>query len=255
MHKDSGLEVCLFNLYVPILFSKKRDCWDLLREFLSSHQLENIILGGDLNITLALEEKKGGTHVRDPAREWVEDIILAWDLEDIKPTQGKFTWSNKRLGPSHIASRLDRFLVQSSFLLFGLKVSSRIMAHSTSDHKPILLEFSKDQNLGPIPFRFSPTWIQYEGFQELVSLSWKEPVRESLYFVWEEKLRRLKKALKSWAKSLKPPGLQRQEAQSSLEDHQPLLEDSIITQDMLAKEATLQSAFHQAYRQEEEYWR
>ena len=60
---------------------------------------------------LAAEEKKGGSLVRDPAREWVEDFILDWELEDIKPTSGKFTWSNKRIAPGHIAARLDRFLV------------------------------------------------------------------------------------------------------------------------------------------------
>ena len=49
------------------------------------HNLENIILAGDLNLTLDVSEKKGGSIVRDPKRECVEDIILDWDLEDIKP--------------------------------------------------------------------------------------------------------------------------------------------------------------------------
>ena len=49
------------------------------------------MLAGDLNVTLALLEKKGGSIVRDPAREWVEDLMLDWDLEDIIPDKGKFT--------------------------------------------------------------------------------------------------------------------------------------------------------------------
>ena len=67
----------------------------MLESFLNLHQLENIIVAGDLNVTLATNEKKGGTLVRDPSREWVEDIILGWDLIDIKPVKGKFTWTNK----------------------------------------------------------------------------------------------------------------------------------------------------------------
>jgi len=55
------------------------------------HNLENITISGDLNVTLAAKEKKGGSPVRDLAREWVEDLILGWDLEDLKPTSGKFT--------------------------------------------------------------------------------------------------------------------------------------------------------------------
>ena len=164
LHKDSGHQVSLFNLYVPVLLAEKRIYWDSLKYFLSMHIPKNIIIAGDLNVTLAAEEKKGGSPVRDPAREWVEDLILEWDLEDIKPPRGKFTWTNKRRGPGHISARLDRYLVQSSFLTFGLLAASKILANYTSDHKPILLELSLGENLGPIPFRFSHLWIQQEGF-------------------------------------------------------------------------------------------
>ena len=105
-----------------------------------------------MNVTLALWEKKGGSPVRDPAREWVEDIILDWDLEDIKPSKGKFTWSNKRVGPGHISVRLDRFLVHSSFLTLGLFTSSKILQACTSDHKPISLTLSTGEKMGPILF-------------------------------------------------------------------------------------------------------
>jgi hypothetical protein len=59
-----------------------------------------------------------------------------------------------------------------------------------------MLEISQDMNLGPIPFRFSPPWPQYEGFQELVAKIWNEKVNGSPFYVWEEKHRKLKKALK-----------------------------------------------------------
>ena len=111
LHKDSGHTVSLFNVYVPVSPAEKRSCWDSLNSYLSTHNLVNIIIEGDLNVTLAAEEKKGGSPVRDQAREWVEDIILDWELEDIKPSRGKFTWMNKRRGPGHIAARPDRFLV------------------------------------------------------------------------------------------------------------------------------------------------
>ena len=131
----------------------------MLETYLNVHRLDNIIVAGDLNVTLATNEKKGGLLVRDPSREWVEDIILGWDLLDIKPAKGIFTWTNKRIGPGHVAARLDRFLVHSNFLSLGLLATSKILPHSTSDHKPILLDLSPDQNLGPIPFRFSSLWL------------------------------------------------------------------------------------------------
>ena len=114
----------------------------MLESFLDLHHLENIIVAGDLNVTLAANEKKGGTLVRDPSREWVEELILGWDLIDIKFVKGTFTWTNKRSGLGHVAARLDRFLVHSSFLSLGLLASSKILPHCTSDHKPILLELT-----------------------------------------------------------------------------------------------------------------
>jgi hypothetical protein len=103
-------------------------------------------------MTLAATEKKGGFIVRDPTREWVEDIMAYWELEYVKPTKGKYTWSNKRVGPRHIVSRLERFLFQNTFMLLGLTPSSSILPHIVSDHKPIMLDISHDKNLKPIPF-------------------------------------------------------------------------------------------------------
>lgn len=127
----------------------------------------------------------------------MEDLIQDWDLLDLKPSQGKYTWTNKRVGLGHIVARLDRFLIQSSHLLLGLNVNMSILPNSTSDHKPIKLLLTGQRNLGPIPFRFSPLWINQKDFRERVEEICKLPVNGSPFFVWEEKLKRVKKALKS----------------------------------------------------------
>ena len=124
--------------------------------FLNLHNLENLVVAGDLNVTLLLDEKKGGSIFRDLAREWVEDLMSDWELEDISLINGKFTWSNKRIGPGHITARLDRFLIHSSFLTLGLMETSNILPHYTSNHKPISLSLSPGLLLGPIPFQFCP---------------------------------------------------------------------------------------------------
>ena len=98
--------------------------------------------------------------VKDPIKKIVDEIILDWDLMDIKPSTGKYTWNNKRIGPRHIAARLDRFLIQDTFLLLRLNLSSKILPFGGSDHKPILLEMVNGKNLGPIPFRFNPMWAK-----------------------------------------------------------------------------------------------
>jgi ribonuclease HI/exonuclease III len=255
IHKDSGHQVSLFNLYVPALLNEKKDCWDSIHLFLNSHHTENLVMAGDLNVTLSTAEKKGGSIVRDPSREWVEDLIADWELEDIPPTNGKFTWSNKRVGPGHIAARLDRFLLQSSFLTLGLRASSKLLPHYTSDHKPIALSIRPSAALGPIPFKFSPLWPAQSDFFSLVQLSWKTPVTGSPFFVWEEKLRRLKAALKHWTKSHASPMEERRQAQETLEHHQQVMEEATITQTLLQQEADIQSKLHKTCREEEIYWR
>jgi len=239
----------------PRIAFRKKECWNTLESFLNSQRLENIILAGDLNVTLAANEKKGGTPIRDPSREWVEYIILGWDLIEIKPVKGKFTWTNRRIGPSHVAARLDRFLVHSSFLSLGLLASSKILPHCTSNHKPILLEFALDQDLGPIPFRFSPLWIHHEDFLHVVSDSWKSQIKGSSSFIWEAKMKKLKHDLKYWARSITSPISRRKIAQAELETHQIHVDTSPISDYLLKKEEIHQKAFFAACRLEEEYWR
>lgn len=181
--------------------------------------------------------------------------MLHWDLEDIKPYVGKYTWTNKRLGSNHIAARLDRFLVQSSFLSCGLTTSSKILPNCTSDHKPISLELSLDGNLGPIPFRFSPLWIQQDAFHEVVSDAWNRQILGSPFYVWEEKLRGLKRRLKEWAKTLKTPTAKRKESLENLAAHQSTMEKSAISQNLIQREVELQKNIHRDSREEDEYWR
>ena len=149
--------------------------WNILHDERSNLQ-GNVILVGDLNISLSQDEKRGGSLVKDPIRELVDEIILDWDLSDVKPSKGKYTWNNKRLDPGHIAARLYWFLVQNTFLLLTLNLSSKILPFGGSDHKPILLEMVNDNNLGPIPFRFNPMWAKRPDFLRIVSESWSPPV-------------------------------------------------------------------------------
>jgi hypothetical protein len=59
LHKESGIQVSIFNPYVPVLLEEKKYCWNKLKEFLSMHQIENIIIVEDLNVTLSQGKQKG----------------------------------------------------------------------------------------------------------------------------------------------------------------------------------------------------
>ena len=78
-----------------------------------------------------------------------------------------------------------------------------------------------------------------EGFHDLVFATWKKNVSGSPFFIWEEKLRRLKAELKIWAKTLPSPTLERKKAQMALEKHQLHMEDAPATLDMMNTEIVL----------------
>jgi exonuclease III len=74
-HTASKLTIALFNLYVPNLNSKKKDCWKTLNEFLEQNSPNNIIIVGDLNLVMNGKEKRGGRTNKDQMIYVVEDMI------------------------------------------------------------------------------------------------------------------------------------------------------------------------------------
>ena len=132
-----------------------------------------------------------------------------WDLLDIKSSNGKY----KRVGPVHIAGRLDRFLVKIYFLLLGLEAKMNMLPSSALDHKPIKLELPTQKYLCPISFRFSPLWVKNSDFMDKVKKSWRMLVKGSPFFIWEENFRRVKNSLKNWAKTLPNLVVERKKSQ------------------------------------------
>ena len=74
-HLSSKISYALFNLYVPVNYSEKKECWRTISEFLESNYPINIIIARDLNITLAPNEKKGGRYGKDLMQDTVQELI------------------------------------------------------------------------------------------------------------------------------------------------------------------------------------
>jgi hypothetical protein len=102
----------------------------------------------------------------------MEDLISNLDLFDVHPSKGKFTWSNRRARLGHIEARIDRFIIHYSILSLPYEIFSFIIPWDSSDHRPIYLVISKEENMGPIPFRFNPLWMEHPDFFPLVSRTW-----------------------------------------------------------------------------------
>lgn len=84
---------------------------------------------------------------------------------------------------------------------------------------------------------------------------WNQPVKGLPFYIWEEKLRRMKGALKRWAKTLSNPATIRKTTKAALVTHQNDMENAMPTKDSLEQESLLQQQYHKACLAEEEYWR
>eukprot|EP00253_Pinus_taeda_P033119 PITA_33119 len=251
----SNLNLALFNMYVPVHYEEKKECWKTLSEFLDHINPRNIVIGGDLNIILDSKEKRGGIYSRDPFLTTVENMILQRDLVDFKLVKGKYTWTSNRIGDNHIAAMLDRFLISSSIMMGKRIVINKILPKLTSDHKPVLLCLKEEEDLGPLPFRFSLLWAEREGFFEIVQTAWRIDVSGSPSYVREQKMKNAKKALKEWIKKpIKTPISQRKEAVIQLEEMQFELEEKDIYPMDLDQEKSAQRNTYSSFRSEEEYW-
>ena len=90
-----------------------------------------------------------------------------------------------------------------------------------------MLQIEDEEDLGPIPFRFSPLWKDRDGFMSTVTMAWDLPVIGSLNLVWERKLINTKAVLKDWVKlTQKNPFSERKEALKKLQKIQLEMEES-----------------------------
>ena len=116
-------------------------------------------------------------------------------------------------------------------------ISTKFFPKLTSDHHPISMMFEKLEDLGPIPFHFSPLWIERDEFWDIVTQVWSQFVVGSPCFVWEHKLKNTKLALKNWVKQpLNTPTNNMHERVLELSEIQLGMEESKITKSQLALE-------------------
>lgn len=74
-----------------------------------------IILGGEFNAILHADDKIGGLGRMGQVKQDFANLIINGGLTDIVPSNGKYTWMNRRTGLSNIAERLDRFLISDDW--------------------------------------------------------------------------------------------------------------------------------------------
>lgn len=102
----------------------------------------------------SLEDKKGGIGCLSSEDQTFKEVMEQLCSIDTIPSEGRFTWSNKRGGKHHIAERLNKFLVSETFYQNRQAIGGEIGPFYRSDHWPVSLRWSDGLCPLPKPFRF-----------------------------------------------------------------------------------------------------
>ena len=63
------------NIYGPTIHAQKDIFWTSLEEQCEGKRLLPCFIAGDFNVTISVNERRGGTKVRDPFGERLQDLI------------------------------------------------------------------------------------------------------------------------------------------------------------------------------------
>ncbi|GJZ49247.1 putative RNA-directed DNA polymerase, eukaryota, reverse transcriptase zinc-binding domain protein [Tanacetum coccineum] len=193
----SDVQVRWIVVYAPQNLSSKITLWSALSNLLANWDGISIVMG-DFNKVRDEEERYGLNFYERQARVF-NDFITENSLIDIPLGGFNFTWTNK-WGTK--MSKLDRFLVFESFYETFPHATGLVLEKGIPDHRPILLKESI-VDYGPTPFRFFHSWLEMDGFHELVNQTWKNDgiVNVNGFTLFKKKLQNLKKVIRVWISS------------------------------------------------------
>ncbi|GKE80015.1 RNA-directed DNA polymerase, eukaryota, reverse transcriptase zinc-binding domain protein, partial [Tanacetum coccineum] len=165
-------------VYAPQSLSNKISSWSSLLSIISNWD-ENLVMMGDFNEVRDASERFGLV-LNERQTNIFNEFITNSSLIDISLGGHRFTWTDKW---GFKMSKLDGFLIFESFYDVFPHVIGVVLEKGIHDHRPILLKDFK-VDFGPTPFWFFHSWLEMDGFQDLVVHTWNhDGIVESSSFV------------------------------------------------------------------------
>lgn len=139
---------------------------------------------GDFNEIVTQDEKIGG---RCQPRKQMDNFKLTLEMNglvDLGWRNQKFTWSNSHSDETFTKERLDRVMANKQWLTGFSNPGVKILATSSLDHCPILLNtmVHSDESSKRMIFRYEAKWALEEDAEQAVKLAWQS--RNSSSICW-----------------------------------------------------------------------
>lgn len=196
-HNFLPSSVCMSFLHASCTADDRVHLWEAL--LVDKPPSDPWLIGGDFNVILDSEEKRGG---RPFVASEAEDLLLFMtqaEVFDAGFSGSRFTWCNNREGRARIWKKLDRVLLNHSFLQLNLNLSVQHLTRDPSDHAPLLLSAATRLDNRPRPFRFLNVWTTHHGFLQVVRDSWCGEFQGGPLPILVSKLRKVKENLRAWS--------------------------------------------------------
>lgn len=193
----------LINIYDP--YSNRKVFWDRM-QLAGILSLPNLIIMGDFNSTLNVDEIWGSSACMDPLARYLNDIFLSQGLVDIRPLPLAPTWTNRRSADNFMGKRLDRVLVNDSIMDFLGGPRSSTLASNISDHMPITFTWSIVGMVPGQPFKFNRIWLEDPEYTSIVDGIWRADCDFPTSRVWDffqHRLQKIKAMSKTWERKKK----------------------------------------------------
>ncbi|GJX58573.1 RNA-directed DNA polymerase, eukaryota [Tanacetum coccineum] len=228
---QNGLKVMFIAVYAPQDLVGKIALWSALSLLISNWDGIAIVMG-DFNEVREVGERFGSIF-NEKQTEVFNCFINNLNLFDVPLGGFRFTWTNKWASKM---SKLDRFLTTEGFHDSFPNITGSILEKGIPDHRPILLKESV-VDYGPIPFRFFHSWLDCEGFFDLVVDTWK--AYDSGESNGKKKLQNLKNVIRAWSSSKRlSDNLLKKEHQRCLSLVDDMVDQGTATSDDLNRRIT-----------------
>ncbi|GJU41066.1 putative RNA-directed DNA polymerase, eukaryota, reverse transcriptase zinc-binding domain protein [Tanacetum coccineum] len=191
---QNGLKIMFIAVYAPQDMASKIILWSNLSQLIS--KWDGIALTmGDFNEVREVGDRFGSVYNKKHS-EIFNSFITNLNLFDVPLGGFRFTWANKWASKM---SKLDRFFATDGFHDVFPNITGYILEKGIPDHRPILLK-ELVSDYGPTPFRFFHSWIDCEGFSELVTNTWKnfDSGESNGMISFKKKLQHLKSVIRVW---------------------------------------------------------
>ncbi|XP_060170802.1 uncharacterized protein LOC132601754 [Lycium barbarum] len=168
----------------------RKPLWDDLLTLAQQITIPWLIMG-DFNAVLEIEDRLVGSPVQ--ANEMVDfsNFVQSASMLDLKVVGREYTWTN-----NHVFSRIDRGLVNASWVQMWDALEIIVMAPEFSDHSPLSLTVEERQTMRAKPFKFFNCLATHPDFRSSVQRNCQQICNgRPMEKVWK-KMHRLKHVLK-----------------------------------------------------------